>query len=173
MKDSRKKFSIGSDRWRWLCLGALFAAAVYVATGVLPRIPMGVGYVHIGDAVVYLAAVLLPHGYAACAAAIGAGLADLTSGYAIWIPATVVIKALTVLFFTRRRAICKKNFLALLAAAALCVGGYFLWEAIVYRSIAAPLVSLGGNLLQAACSAVLFLIVGAFWDRSRKGNGEK
>lgn len=167
MKETKKNASAGAEKWKKLCLAALFAAAVYVATGVLPRIPAGVGYLHIGDAVVYLSAVLLPHGYAACAAAIGAGLADLTSGYALWIPATVVIKALTVFCFSRGRVICKKNLLALLAAAALCVGGYYVWEAIVYHSVAAPLVSLGGNLLQAAASAVLFLLAGAVLDRRK------
>ena len=60
-----------------LVTAALFAAAIAVMTAYLLHIPLPTGgYIHLGDALIYLAACLLPVPYAAAAAAIGAGLAD-------------------------------------------------------------------------------------------------
>ena len=57
---------------------ALFAAAITVMTAYMLHIPIPTGgYIHLGDALIYLAACLLPFPYAAAAATIGAGLADL------------------------------------------------------------------------------------------------
>ena len=57
---------------------ALFAAAITVMTAYMLHIPIPTGgYIHLGDALIYLAACLLPAPYAAAAAAIGAGMADL------------------------------------------------------------------------------------------------
>ena len=83
------------------------------------------GYTHVGDGFLYLAASLLPAPYAAAAGAIGAGLADLLSGYSIWAPGTLIIKALTAFCFTSKaeKIVNKRNLLGLLPALALCVGG--------------------------------------------------
>lgn len=73
---------------------ALMAAIVYVATAMI-NVPVGLGYkgvVHLGDSMVFLAAVLLGKKKAALAAAIGMSLFDLLSPYSIWAPYTFVIK---------------------------------------------------------------------------------
>lgn len=82
---------------------ALFAAMVTLMTAYIFHIPYGTngGYVHFGDALIYLAAVLLPRPYAVCAAVIGGGLADLLTA-PMWAPATMIIKALITLPFTNR-----------------------------------------------------------------------
>ncbi len=85
-----------------LVLSALFAAMITVMTAFLFHIPIGVngGYLHFGDALIYLAASMLPAPYACTAAAVGAGLADIVSGAPIWAPFTLVIKACIALLFT-------------------------------------------------------------------------
>ena len=77
---------MNATRLRRLCQCAIFAAVIYVFTAYL-HVPSFNGYTHIGDGFLYLAASLLPTGYAAAAGAVGAGLADLLSGYSIWAPA--------------------------------------------------------------------------------------
>lgn len=141
------------------CITALFASLIFVATAYLPRFSIGVGYVHIGDAFVYLAASLLPAPFAVFAAATGAALADLITGYAIWIPATLVIKGLTALCFTARgkSILCCRNLLALAGAALICCAGYYLYEAVIYLNFVAPLSWVLPNFLQSAVSAVLYL----------------
>ena len=113
---------MNATRLRRLCQCAIFAAVIYVFTAYL-HVPSFNGYTHIGDGFLYLAASLLPTGYAAAAGAVGAGLADLLSGYSIWAPATLVIKALTACFFTSRAPsfLCRRN-LGLCSPPPRCVG---------------------------------------------------
>ena len=83
-----------------ICVTGLFAAMIYVLTAWL-HIPTGAGYTHAGDGLIYLAASMLPTPYAMAAGAIGAGLADGLSGFVVWLPGTIVIKAITALCFSR------------------------------------------------------------------------
>lgn len=94
-----------------LVLSALFAAMITVMTAFLFHIPIGVngGYLHFGDALIYLAASMLPTPYACIAAAVGAGLADIVSGAPIWAPFTLVIKACIALLFTAKKKSCSIN----------------------------------------------------------------
>ena len=84
-----------------IVLTAFFAAITFVFTAYL-HIPTGSGYTHAGDGIIYLAASILPMPYAVAAGVIGGSLADGLSGYAVWIPATAVIKGLTALFFSNK-----------------------------------------------------------------------
>lgn len=71
---------------------ALMAAIIFVATFAM-QIKTGNGYIHPGDAMVFVATIILSRKKSVLAAAIGMGLADLLSGYAVWAPFTLVIKA--------------------------------------------------------------------------------
>ena len=53
----------------------LFAAMIALMTAYIFHIPYGAngGYIHFGDALIYIAAILLPRPYALAAAAIGGG----------------------------------------------------------------------------------------------------
>lgn len=73
---------------------SLMAAITYIATAVI-NIPSGViikGVVHLGDSMVFLAAILLGKKKSFLSAAIGMCIFDLFSPYAIWAPFTFVIK---------------------------------------------------------------------------------
>lgn len=150
---------------------AMIAALTAVTTAYVFHVPMslfgGQGYVHVGDAVIYLGASLLPVGYACSAAAIGGALADVLSGAPLWAPFTFVIKALMVLCFTsaRPKILHKRNYLALLLAAIVTVAGYYAAEAVLYGNLLSPVYSITGNLLQASSSAVLYIILGLALDK--------
>ena len=143
-----------------LALAGLLGALILLFTAWL-HIPVGKGYIHIGDAFIYLGAVLLPMPYGILAAAGAAVLADCLSGFALWAPASAVIKALTVLLFTAKgeKILCLRNLLAPVGAGILCAGGYYLYEALVYGDYATPLLSVPGNLIQSLCSAIAFFLV--------------
>lgn len=55
-------------------------------------VPMTQGYVHLGDAMVFLGVMLLGRKQGAAAAALGSALADVLGGYAFWAPWTLAIK---------------------------------------------------------------------------------
>lgn len=158
---------MNATRLRRLCQCAIFAAVIFVFTAYL-HVPSFNGYTHIGDGFLYLAASLLPTGYAAAAGAVGAGLADLLSGYSIWAPATLVIKALTACFFTSRAPsfLCRRNLWALLPAAALCGAGYYLYECAITGNFAAPAAGIPGYLIQSALSSLVYLALGRALDRA-------
>ncbi len=129
-----------NTRLKRLVLTGIFTALIFVFAAFI-HIPSYTGYVHIGDGFIYIVATLLPVPYAAFAAAAGAVLSDVLTGYAIWASASLVIKAVTVLFFTWRsqKILCKRNFLALIPSAVLCVGGYYIYEIILYGNAFTPL----------------------------------
>ncbi len=147
---------------RLLTFSALFAAVIALTTAFLFHIPLGSngGYLHFGDAFIYLAASLLPMPYACAAAAIGGGLADLMSGAPIWVVPTMLIKPLTAVWFTNRggRLLCRRNVLALVLAGLTSNVGYYLAEVVLYGSWLAPLATQWGGLVQSGGSALVFVI---------------
>ena len=74
----------------------MMTAMVMIATTFF-KIPNAMGYIHLGDGFVLLAAIILPKKYACFAGGVGAGLADIYGGYAVWAPWTLVIKIMMVL----------------------------------------------------------------------------
>lgn len=154
-----------SEHTRLLTRTALFAALIYVFTAFF-HIPSHTGYTHIGDGFLYLAACMLPAGYAAAAGAIGAGLADLLSGYAMWLPGTVVIKALAALCFAhgQKKLLSPRNLLALVPAWALCIGGYYLYEGLLTGNFVAPLAGIPGYVTQSALSTVVYVLLAAAFE---------
>ena len=150
-----------------LALTGILTSLIFVFTAYI-HIPSFNGYVHIGDGILYLAATLLPTPYAMFAGGVGAVLADSLTGYAIWAPASFVIKIITVLFFSARgRYITgKRNLLALLPAALLCIGGYYLYEGLIFGNFISPLYGLFGNLMQAVFSSILFVAAGLAFDKA-------
>jgi len=69
----------------------LMAAIVFVATSII-HVPSFMGVVHLGDSMVFVAALLLGKKKGAAASAIGMSLFDLLNGYTAWAPFTFVIK---------------------------------------------------------------------------------
>lgn len=154
----------------YLTTTALFAALVCLATAYLFHIPVGVngGYIHIGDALIYLAATLLPTPYALFAGAIGGALADLLTA-PMWAIPTFIIKMLIALPFTSKsnKIICFRNVAAVFAAGLISCVGYAIAEMIIYGSEAMILVSLVSNLTQALGSGIIFIVLAITLDNMR------
>ncbi len=153
---------------RNLALTGVLAAVITILTAYVGHIPIGIngGYIHLGDAIIYLAATLLPLPYALAAAVIGAGLADLFLA-PMWLPATILIKALIVLLFTHKESkiINKRNIIATVIAAVITVVGYFIAEYFIFGTWAVFFMSALPNLIQAVGSAVAFYAIGLAFDR--------
>ena len=155
-------------RIRLMCISGVLTALVFVVTAYL-HIPTLNGYVHVGDGLIYLAACILPWQYAVLVGAGGVLLADCLTGYAIWAPGSVVIKALTVLLFTSRgdKILGVRNLIMLIPASLVCAGGYYLYEALLYGNFIAPLAGILASLMQSLASSILFVAVGIGADRMR------
>lgn len=146
---------------RLITFSAISAALVFTATWVfkLP-IPGTSGYVNLGDSMIFLSAWLLGPAASAAAAAIGSALADLVGGYAVYIPATFIIKGLMGLVFGLIGR--KRTFGAYAAASILCgavmTAGYAVYEAAVF-DIAYALTSVPYNLAQWGGNIAVALIL--------------
>ena len=144
-----------------LVLGGLFAAVIFLLTFLIHvPIPGGGGYIHPGDAAIYLGAFLLGPLYGALAAGVGSMLSDLAAGYVIYAPVTFIIKALMALIvalWVRRlpdTTSAKALLLPLFIAAAWMVAGYFIFE-IPTLGFGKALVGLPFNLLQGAVGVLI------------------
>lgn len=150
-----------------IVLLALMASLILLATMIY--IPMGFGFYHIGDGFIFAAASLLGP-YAAISAIIGSALADLLATYAIYIPATAIIKGLMGLvsgLFIRHMyrhvapktpkvspSLLLRTVLVLTLCEAIMVGGYLAYETILY-GFSGALGSVIPNCLQGLVGIVL------------------
>lgn len=155
---------------KYLTATGVFATLIIIMTAYICHIPIGVngGYIHLGDALIYLAAVLLPKPYALVAAAIGGGMADLLTA-PMWAPATIIIKMLITLGFTSKKSklLNVHNYVAQVIACVITVVGYFLAETVMFGQWEVALASIPQNLIQSIGSAVFFIILSFALDKAR------
>ena len=155
-----KGMSIGKR----LTFTALFAALCCVAT-VLITIPLPAsGYFNTGDVFVLLSAWCLGPIYGVVAAGVGSALGDLFLGYALYAPATFLIKSLDAFvcclacwFFKKLIKKQSLDFLPRIFSAILgelvMVAGYFFFEILLY-GVYGAIPNIVGNTLQAVCCIV-------------------
>lgn len=80
---------------RKMALLAFYVALVFVCTVILPvYVPATRGYFNIGEAGIYIVALLSGPYFGAVAGGMGSALADIALGFPIFAPATLVIKGL-------------------------------------------------------------------------------
>ena len=152
-----------NSKTRRLVICALFAALCFVATIIPIPMPMLHGYVNIGDCMVLLCAYTAGGFFGALSAGAGCALADVVMSYAVYAPATFVIKTLMALaayvFFKNGFAFL--NAVGCVIAEGIMVCGYLVFEYYLYGS--GCLASIPGNLLQGGVNAVIaFVLVSVF-----------
>lgn len=154
---------------------ALFAAIICAVT-FFPKIPSVNGYIHLGDAVILLAAFVLGPLYGGVAAAIGSALADLISGYVVFVPGTFVMKFLTaacaayvflLLAKVRPKLKVVNYVLSGLVGEAVMIFGYFLYETLIYSTVGAA-AGILGNLCQAAGGIAVSTIIAVMLSQGKK-----
>ncbi len=142
--------------------GAMFGAMIAVATLYL-KIPAFPGYYHLGDGVIYAAAVLMGPVVGALAAGIGSALADVVGGYAIWAGPTFIIKFLTALvigLLAYQARSWPRLIGGMAAGAAVTLIGYSITAYFLYgRQIAVALAEFYGNLGQTGSGIVIGLVL--------------
>lgn len=116
-------------------LAAVFCAMSFLMTWILVPAPT-VGNVNLGDCMVLFGAYILGP-YGVVSGALGAALCDLASGYVIYAPGTLIIKALmaaAVLLF-RKRIVKSGKLLPFILSGVLAevvmIAGYFVYESLV------------------------------------------
>ncbi|MCH5211272.1 MAG: ECF transporter S component [Oscillospiraceae bacterium] len=139
---------------------AMLTALACVLT-IIPKVPIGGGYVHFGDCIIYVAAIMMGSLPGAIVGAVGHSLADLLSGFAIFCVPTFIIKA--VMGFTIGKIVHKnidaKHFiLGGIAAFVIVTGGYFIAE-IPLMGYETALISLISSPIQWAMSVAASAVI--------------
>lgn len=155
------------EKLREMTVSAVLAAAVVITTGYILHIPLPTGgYIHVGDALIYLSACLLPMPWAMLTGAVGGAVADLLTA-PIWAIPTFLIKAVICLPFTRKssRIICWRNIAAVVISGILSPVLYACVNVILTQTWSAFLPQLIGTLIQSAGSGVVFILLAFGCDR--------
>ncbi|MDU2373926.1 MAG: ECF transporter S component, partial [Peptoniphilus harei] len=135
---------------RDLVITSLFIALVYVFTWLvkiqLPFSPNG-GLIHLGNVPFFLAAIFFDKRVGMTAGALGMGLFDLTSGWVLWSPMTV-ISALIMGYILNKMNYKKHTLKSLISSfilvALVKVVVYYIGEIFILSSHVAPLASIPG-----------------------------
>lgn len=154
-----------------IVFAALMAAVVCVMTMII-KIPSPLkGYVNLGDGAVLLSAWMLSAPYAFFAAGVGSALADLFSGYAIYAPATFLIKGSMALvafvvfkFMKNRIGKLPSQLVGALFAEVVMIIGYFVFEGCLY-GFSASLVNMPANLAQGIAGIVIGVVLVKIMER--------
>ncbi len=157
---------------RLAVLSSIFAAIICVSTLIIQiPIPATHGYVNPGDCFVIIAGIVLGPLYGALAAGLGSALADLIAGYAVYSPASFVIKALmaAAAFLIAGRS--RKTIRFITAAGIteiIMTAGYFLYEFFALGYSAAAVSGVPMNLIQGAAGIIISVPVLVTVNRNEK-----
>lgn len=157
-----------SNKTRRLVLAALFTALICVVTYFAIPIPaLGGGYINIGDAIIYTAAIAMGNPWAAAAAGLGSALSDILTGFAYYAPGTLVIKGLMGLIvglaFNRKAG--WKRYLGLMcSAASVMVVGYTLYQFLLFLLNTNGLISIKGGVDSPFAVSAIIWQSPIFWN---------
>ncbi len=152
-----------TNRIKTLTITAAFIALTYVFTAFVNiRLPIAAngGLIHLGNVPLFIGAIIFGKRTGAIAGGVGMAMFDLLSGWTAWAPFTLVIVGLmgfTVGLIAEKRRGFGWYALAIIAACAVKVVGYYVAEVILYGNWLAPVSSIPGNLVQIGAAAVLTL----------------
>lgn len=150
-----------------LTITSLSIALVCVGTIVI-QIPIPFGYMHFGNVLILLIAYLFPGDIALISSGVGSALADLITGYPIWILPTLIIKGL---MGFASSYIChkhhKKNkvlsisvFFGSLSAVFIMVLGYYLAGVLLFDGFIASATQIPGLSIEGLLGMIGFYIIG-------------
>ncbi|MBE7026411.1 MAG: ECF transporter S component [Ruminococcaceae bacterium] len=152
---------------------AMLASLCCIATMIIKIPSLLKGYINLGDCVVLLSGFTLSPLYAFFAAGIGSALADIFSGYAVYAPATFVIKGVMALicfygfkFLGEKTSTLTARVVSGALAELIMVGGYFVFEGFMYGFIPSA-VNIAPNAVQGAAGLVLGVILARIFEKHK------
>lgn len=149
---------------------AVFAAMIFALTRFIQiPVPGGAGYLHFGDAMIYIVASTLGGPWALLASALGAAIADLSS-VAVYAPISAVVKVLIALPFVfvnkkSEKILTPLTICLTIPSGVITVLGYYLGDLIVNKAYAVADIPM--NIVQAVGSAIIFAVISAAFDAAK------
>lgn len=155
-----------------IVIAAMLAALTCIATMII-KIPSPLkGYLNLGDCVVLLSGWLLSPLYGFLAAGLGSGLADLISGYGVYVPATFIIKGVMALaayfgfrFLQNKITNVSARIVSGIVAELIMVFGYYVFEGLLY-GFGVSLVNIPANAVQGVAGLIIGTILIKIFEKS-------
>lgn len=134
-------------------------------------IPLTQGYVHLGDAMIFIAVLVLGWKNGAIAAAAGAALGDILGGFAMWAPWTFVIKGVMAIILGLMIGYALKKkwvmigkmplgaILGMIVSGIVMVIGYFFAEGIMYHNWAVAALGIPWNIGQFVVGLIVAWVI--------------
>lgn len=156
-----------------IVIAAMLAALTCIATMII-KIPSPLkGYLNLGDCVVLLSGWLLSPLYGFLAAGLGSGLADLISGYGVYVPATFIIKGVMAIaayfgfrFLQNKVTNISARIVSGIVAELIMVLGYYVFEGFLY-GFGASLVNIPANAVQGVAGLIIGTIFVKIFEKSK------
>ena len=156
-----------------IVLASMLAALCCVATMII-KIPSPLkGYLNLGDCVVLLSGWLLSPTYGFLAAGIGSALADVFSGYAVYAPATFLIKGImAIIAYFSFKGMGNKigkttsRLVGGVFAELEMVLGYFIFEGFMY-GFAPSAVNIPANAMQGLAGIIIGLVLIKTFEKTK------
>lgn len=157
-----------------LVLIAMMSALVFVATSLLNvKLPFGHGgLIHLGTAMLFIAALLFGPKVGALAGMIGMGLFDLLGGWLVWFPITIVARFLQGYVVGKiawsngaKGDQFRRNLIATIASVPVMLAVYYVGQAIMFDNWIAPLASVPGNVAQNVIGLLIAIPTAAVMKR--------
>ena len=163
-----------SNKTKKIVMTAMLAALCCVATMII-KIPSPLkGYLNLGDCIVLLSGFMLSPLYGFLAAAIGSALADIFAGYAVYAPATFIIKGVMALIacfgfrmLHKKAGATPSRIISGIVAEIVMVMGYFVFEGFMY-GFAPSAVNIPANAVQGVAGIILGVILAKIFDKAFK-----
>lgn len=147
----------------------LLTAMVLVATMFINiRLPISIngGLIHMGNVMLFLAAILFGKNKGMIAGAFGMGLFDVLSGWMVWAPFTFIIRGAMGYIIGYIAHASRKNgdniiynFMGILLSSVVMIAGYYVAEGLLYGNWLSPATSIPGNIVQLVFGCAALFIV--------------
>jgi uncharacterized membrane protein len=145
-----------------IALRASFTALVFIATAIIPPIPISAtgGYLNFGETVIYACALLFGGITGGFAGGVGAAMADIFLGFGSFAPITLIVKGIEgyVVGTMGKGKPLRSQALAVIVGGVILVVGYFVFEVALF-GLPAAVTEVPFNMLQAGVGLVVALTV--------------
>ncbi|MCM1506110.1 MAG: ECF transporter S component [Ruminococcus flavefaciens] len=155
-----------NERIRLLTLTGMLTALTTVATIVIQIPTPTKGYVNLGDTIVNISAWILGGMYGGFAGGVGSALADIITGYAIYAPATLIIKFLMAFACFKVYSVCRKKLnslasriISVIVSEIIMITGYDIFTGFMYHSVHSAIFAIPEFVVQGIMGAVFSVVL--------------
>ncbi|MDF2591662.1 MAG: putative rane protein [Clostridia bacterium] len=177
MKDYKSIDLATSNRIKDMVMTSLLIALVFVATSFIKiRLPISLngGLIHMGNSMLFTAAIVFGPRKGAFAGAFGMALFDFLSEWAAWTPFTFVVRGVMgyiigkVAYLNNKKGVnWAYNLMGIFLGSIWMLIGYYFTEVILYGNWIQPFTSIPGNVIQILIGIVVALPLSAALKRAK------